>query len=84
MGMCVYVCMYYVCMYVCVCVYVCIYVLCMYVCMYVCVCVFFLLLLHAPLLGVILHAYYNIYRHYKQYLYNVLFYNFSGVWQLAV
>jgi len=62
---CVCVCMYvctYVCM--CVCAYVCVYVLCMYVCVcvcvHVCVCMYvffiFLLLGHAPLHYVILHA----------------------------
>jgi hypothetical protein len=40
-----------------VCMYICMYVmLCMYVCMYV----FFNTLLHVPLLGVILHALYDI------------------------
>jgi len=61
--MCTYVCMYVCTYYVRVCVfflYVCMYVLCVCVCMYCiamqCMYFLFIYLLHAPLLGVILHA----------------------------
>jgi hypothetical protein len=64
MHVCMYVCMYvcayvrmYICM--CVCMYICTYV-CTYVCVYACMYVHMYFLLHAPLLGIILHALFQI------------------------